>query len=213
MHKVTRRSFVTALGAAGLLPACVRGAPGTQRSTAAPRCLFFSRAEARFIAAACDRLIPADDGGAGATAAGVPGYMDRQLAGPWGAGTQLYRDGSWQAGSPTPLTCTPATLFRITLRAVDRQLERRGLRFDRLSTTAQDAFLRALQDGTSDLGIPTEAFFAALLTMTVEGYFSNPLHSARRERIAWRLGAFPGGHASTATARAAPPQELAYSLP
>ena len=61
--------------------------------------LFFNASEAAFIEAACERLIPHDKHGAGALAAGVPNYLDKQLGGAWGAGERLYRSGPWAAGS------------------------------------------------------------------------------------------------------------------
>jgi gluconate 2-dehydrogenase gamma chain len=161
---------------------------------------FFDTGEARFIEAACERLIPTDAAGSGAAAAGVAGYLDQQLAGAWGRGALLYREGSWQPGSPTPPGCLappPAVLFRLALRALIRQLERSGAEFSRLPVAAQDALLAGLENGSVDLpGVPVTAFFAALLTMTVEGFFSNPLHAARRDRIAWRVGGFAGAHAT-----------------
>jgi gluconate 2-dehydrogenase gamma chain len=202
MHKVTRRSFVTALGAATLLTGDPPRAGQDVARLLAPRVSyrFFDAAEARFIEAACERLIPTDDAGPGAAAAGVAGYLDRQLAGAWGRGALLYREGSWQPGSPTPPACLappPAVLFRLTLRALLRQFERHGVEFGRLPIASQDALLSSLESGRVDLpGVPVAAFFATLLTLTVEGFFSNPLHGARRDRIAWRIGGFPGAHAT-----------------
>jgi len=202
MPKVTRRSFVTALGAATLLPSGAALALHADRLGPDLRLTyrFFDAAEARFIEAACERLIPADDGGSGATAAGVAGYLDRQLAGGWGRGALLYRESTWQPGSPTPpgwVARTPAALFRHALQAIIRQLRGRGVEFSRLPVATQDALLRSLENGSLDLpGVPVAAFFAALLTMTVEGFFSDPLHGARRDRIAWRVGGFAGAHAT-----------------
>ena len=195
------RSVVTAVGVAGWVPlATVRGRRSHAADAPCPRYRFFDAAEARFIEAACERLIPADDTGSGATTAGVAAYLDRQLAGPWGAGEQPYRDGCWQPGTQIPSgepALTPAALFRVSLRAIDRRLGARGgLPFHRLPVAAQDAFLSGLQDGTVDFpGVPIGAFFAALLGMSVEGFFSHPQHGPRRDRIAWRLGGFPGAHA------------------
>lgn len=206
MDKMTRRSFVTrsfvtTAGVATLLPPVtdhVRRQPAPD-----PQCCryrFFDAAEARFIEPACERLIPADASGSGATTAGVAEYLDRHLAGPWGAGEQPYRPGSWQPGSPLPAGCparSPAALFRVTLRALDARFESGGTPFGRLPVAVQDAFLASLQDGTADFpGVPVDAFFAALLGMTVEGFFSNPRHGPRRDRIAWRLGGFPGAYAA-----------------
>src|ERR1700676_3647110 len=112
LHRVTRRSFIAAIGAATVIPACsvledaafpVRGRPY----------LFFSAAEAQFIECACERLIPSDRSGPGARGAGVPYYLDRQLHGAWGRGERLYRRGPWQPGTPSAIpSCPPGALFR-----------------------------------------------------------------------------------------------------
>jgi gluconate 2-dehydrogenase gamma chain len=203
MPQVTRRAFLTAWGAATLLPREPPRALGAPGFHPAPRLSyrFFDAAEARFIEAACERLIPADASGSGATAAGVAAYLDRQLAGAWGRGTLLYRESTWQPGSPTlpgRIARAPAVVFRHALSAIIRHLDRRGAEFSRLPMTAQDALLASLENGSVDLpGVPVAAFFAALLTLTVEGFFSDPRHGARRDRIAWRVGGFPGAHAIT----------------
>ena len=85
--------------------------------------LFFNTDEAAFIEAAVARLIPADDRWPGALEAGVPNYIDKQLNGAWGAGERLYRNGPWQAGTPSQgyqLPFTPAELFRTAI-AADRK--------------------------------------------------------------------------------------------
>lgn len=201
-RSIATGAFVTAVGATPSLPVALAGAPpATPRVPPHEphRYRFFDADEAQFVEAACERLIPADDTGSGATAAGVPGYLDQQLAEPWGAGTLLYRMGPWQPGTPIPSAHparSPAELFRATLAAINRRLESHGTPFTRLSGPAQDALLAALQTGNARLpGIPTQAFFALLLAMTLEGFFSHPVHGARRDRIAWRLEGFPGAHA------------------
>jgi gluconate 2-dehydrogenase gamma chain len=204
MDKLTRRSFLTGSLFTGSFVAgsLLSAAPERARASVQdpPRYRFFDADEARFVEAACERLIPADATGPGATAAGVPGYLDSQLAGPWGAGTQPYRTGSWQPGSPIapgPDARSPAALFRLTLGAINHRLASRGTAFARLAGPGQDALLTALQTGSPDfLGIPTQAFFALLLAMTMEAFFSHPLYGARRDRIAWRLDGFPGAYAA-----------------
>src|SRR5580700_12075705 len=98
--------------------------------------LFLNDEEAALIVAAVARLIPADDRWPGAVEAGVPNYIDKQLAGAWGAGERLYRSGPWQQGAPTQgyqLPFTPAELFHTALRAIIRDLEKRGAVFAELA--------------------------------------------------------------------------------
>jgi gluconate 2-dehydrogenase gamma chain len=209
MKKFTRRSFVTTVGAASVAPAtailAAQSAPNQpttapQNAAAArPNYLFFSAAEALFIEASCARLIPADELGAGALEAGVPNYLDKQLEGAWGAGERLYRSGPWRLGTPSQgyqLPFTPAELFHTCLRAIEQQLEAAKTPFHEMSAAAQDAFLKSLESGAHDLdGVPSGVFFAILLEMTVEGFFSDPVYGGNRDMVAWRMIGFPGAYA------------------
>jgi len=67
------------------------GPPWTANEAAYPlsvdqahRYYFFTPGEAAFVEAASERMIPADELGPGAIEAGVPIFIDRQLAGDFG---------------------------------------------------------------------------------------------------------------------------------
>lgn len=210
MDKVTRRSFVTTVGAATVVPATALLSPiahaaaapaKTPNTTEPPKTtyLFFNAAEVLFIEAACERLIPADESGPGALGAGVPNYLDKQLGGAWGAGERLYRSGPWQPGTPSQgyqLPFTPAELFHAALRAINRDLDAHGTPFHEMSAEAQDAFLKSLESDGPDLdGVPSAVFFAMLLQMSVEGFFSDPVYGGNRNMVAWRMIGFPGAYA------------------
>jgi gluconate 2-dehydrogenase gamma chain len=214
MDKVTRRSFVTTVGAASVVPTAALlsrpahaaapappPAPAKNFSTVEPdktAYLFFDSEEALFIEAACDRLIPADESGPGALSAGVPSYLDKQLGGAWGAGERLYRSGPWQSGTPTQgyqLPFSPAELFHASLRAISRDLAH-GAPFHEMPGEAQDVYLKSLESGAHDLdGVPSGVFFDMLLKMTVEGFFSDPVYGGNRDMVAWRMIGFPGAYA------------------
>jgi gluconate 2-dehydrogenase gamma chain len=211
MNKVTRRSFVTATAAATLVPAsALLGKPAAKppgmtgamhrKVPANPGYLFFDAAEAQFVEAACERLIPADESGPGALDAGVPGYLDLQLGGSWGAGERVYRSEPWQPGTPSPgiqLPFAPAELFRKALRAINLDFEKRATSFTELPCHAQDAFLATLESGEATPAVPAAAvFFDMLLKMTVEGFFSHPIYGRTRDRVAWRMSGFPGAYAA-----------------
>ena len=210
MDKLTRRSFVKAVGTAtavptaGLLapvarPAVREGTTPDLPNSAEKAYLFFNAAEARFIEAACERLIPADECGPGALGAGVANFLDKQLGGAWGAGERLYRSGPWQSGTPTQgyqLPFTPAELFRTSLRALIRNLAADGVLFDELPGEAQDEYLSSVEGGGHDLdGVPSGVFFDMLLKMSVEGFFSDPVYGGNRNMAAWRMIGFPGAYA------------------
>jgi gluconate 2-dehydrogenase gamma chain len=206
MATVSRRIFLKASGAAAAVPAATAtasapppasstaGQPGTQASQPY---LFFSAAEAAWVEVAVDRLIPPDEVGPGANEAGVVAYIDRQLAGAWGAGERLYRSGPWQAGTPSQgyqLPFTPADLFRNALRGIVQEGQR-GTPFEKLPGNEQDAYLTRLQNGTNDLeGVPAKAFFESLLAMTIEGYFGDPAYGGNRGARAWAMIGFPGAY-------------------
>ncbi|HEX3159499.1 MAG TPA: gluconate 2-dehydrogenase subunit 3 family protein [Gemmatimonadaceae bacterium] len=202
MANVSRRAFLQSAGAVAAalaVPACDRLAPksGGRRASYS----FFNADEAAFVEPAVARLIPADDLGPGALEAGVPTYMDRQLAGAWGAGAGLYRGGPWRAGQPGQgyqLPFTPAELFRKALRAIREDLaESAPDGFGALPVAEQDAYLRALDEGGRDLGgVPSEAFFGTLLGLTVEGFFSDPVYGGNQDMVGWKLVGFPGAYAN-----------------
>jgi gluconate 2-dehydrogenase gamma chain len=208
MEKVTRRMFVAGFGAATVIPTV---ALTTVAETATPEAkkmppaeggirsyIFFDSEEALFIEAATERLIPADELGAGAVGAGVPNYLDKQLGGAWGAGERLYRSGPWALGTPSQgyqLPFTPSELFRVSLRAINRDLER-GTPFHEMASDVQDAYLKSLESGAHDLnGVPSAVFFDIFLKMTVEGFFSDPVYGGNRDMVAWRMIGFPGAYA------------------
>jgi gluconate 2-dehydrogenase gamma chain len=211
VNKVTRRSFVTSLTAASVVPAAsvtvgssalaastVQAAPATQASVSTTY-LFFNASEAAFIEAACERLIPVTEDGVGAVGAGVPNYLDKQLGGAWGTGERLYRSGPWSEGSPSQgyqLPFTPAEMFHNALRAINHNLENLATPFVAMNADAQDGFLKSLEGGGADLnGVPSAVFFDMLLKMTVEGFFADPVYGGNRDMAAWRMIGFPGAYA------------------
>jgi gluconate 2-dehydrogenase gamma chain len=202
MAKISRRSFLKSAGVA----AAVIVAPGCERSPqqAASQRLqysFFHADEAAFIEGAVARLIPTDETGPGALEADVPVYIDRQLAGAWGAGADLYRSGPWQSGKPGQgyqLPFTPAELFRNALRAISEDLRKSNrVNFAKLNPEDQDTYLKALESESRDLGgVPSNIFFESLLEMTIEGFFSDPAYGGNKDMVGWKLIGFPGAYAN-----------------
>ncbi|HEY8878760.1 MAG TPA: gluconate 2-dehydrogenase subunit 3 family protein [Roseateles sp.] len=195
MADLQRRIFLTVSGGAALVPALAQP-PGPASGPATPEPYrFFNREEAAVMEAAVQRLIPPDELGPSAMEAGVVSFIDRQLAGAWGAGERLYRGGPWNTGLPTQgyqLPFTPAELFRTALRGLQADLQRRNQpAFAQMGGPAQDACLSALQKGGIDLdGVPSQVFFESLLAMTIEGYFGDPVYGGNRgladDRFPWR---------------------------
>jgi len=202
MERISRRSFLKSAGAAAAVivaPGCER--PGRESARKGARYVFFNADDAAFIEPAVARLIPADETGPGALDADVPVYIDRQLAGAWGAGADLYRSGPWQAGKPEQgyqLRFTPAELFRTALRAITEDLRKANQGgFAKLKPEEQDEYLKSLENQSRDLGgVPSQIFFESLLEMTIEGFFSDPVYGGNKDMVGWKLIGFPGAYAN-----------------
>ena len=213
---LTRREFADAAGIAGFMtvlglasPALgqqatkMLGAPGKQPATQDAARVFFSDEEAAFVNAAVARLIPSEGNGPGAIEAGVPNYLDKQLGGTWGQGERLFMGGPFDPSAIPQLgyqlSYPPAELFRRAIGAINQKLTASGTPFAAMSPDAQDRFLtEQLEAGAmGDLnGIPAKTFFAQLLEMTVEGYFSDPIYGGNKDMVAWKAIGFPGAYDS-----------------
>jgi gluconate 2-dehydrogenase gamma chain len=202
MVEISRRTVLKAAGLVGVaaLPHARAAAAPKPADTQPVIYLFLNSEEAAFVEAAVSRLIPDDDQWPGAVKAGVPSYIDKQLAGAWGSGERLYRSGPWRPGTPSQgyqLPFTPAELFRTALAAINKETAHAGTPFARMSPDQQDAYLSHLEKDTKDLGgVPSNVFFAHLWECTLEGYFSDPVYGGNRDMAAWRMIGFPGAYAS-----------------
>ena len=163
--------------------------------------IYFAAAEAAFVEAAVARLIPNDEIGPGAVEAGVPFFLDRQLAGRFGRGDHYFLGGPWPKGTPEQgyqSRYTPAQLYRAAIAAIDTYVQAsfNGAPFSKLAAAEQDAVLKELEGGKAALGggVDGKAFFAMLLQNTKEGYFSDPLYGGNRDMGAWKMIGFPGAH-------------------
>ena len=210
--RVSRRRLLTAGAAITAVPVAAAAAalggsdiPFKEGQANAPAAVdsgasftWLTDVEAAFITAAVARLIPADELGPGAVEAGVPTFIDRQLAGPYGRGERWYMQGPWSAGAPTQgwqTRLTPAGMYRAAIKAIDAAVvrESRGGSFAKLAAGDQDAFLQRLEKGDVALdGADGKAFFAQLLQNTLEGFWSDPIHGGNRDMVGWKLIGFPG---------------------
>jgi gluconate 2-dehydrogenase gamma chain len=162
---------------------------------------FFTPAERTFIEAAVGRLIPNDEVGPGAVEAGVPFFLDRQLAGPFGRGDHYYLVGPWKKGVAEQgyqSRFSPAQLYRAAVRSIDQYSTRQhgGKSFANLSEADRDKILKGLESGSIELdgGVDGKTFFAMLLQNTKEGYFSDPIYGGNKDMGAWKMIGFPGAH-------------------
>jgi gluconate 2-dehydrogenase gamma chain len=216
MNEVSRKDFVailgtataaaavpTAAGAAAAPPAEMAqmnmGGPGSGLSLSSePEAYtFFTEPEAAVIEAAVERLIPTDNLGPGAKAAGVAFFIDQQLIGAYGTAAKMYRNGPWLQGTPNQgyqLRQTPAELYRQSIAALQAYCNTTyQMGFAQLTAAQQDTVLHGLDGGTIKFDVvPAKIWFEMLLQNTFEGYFSDPLYGGNRDKVGWKLVGFPG---------------------
>ncbi len=159
---------------------------------------FFTPAEWAFLNAACARLIPHDDNGPGAVEAGVPQYIDRQMATPWADGGIWYMQGPFIEAKPEfgyQSALTPKQQFRLGIKAVNEAVQAAtGKNFSDLPPSDQDEWLKKIEKGevkSPDLSLKT--FFTSFLLKTVlEGFFGDPLYGGNKDMAGWKLIGHPG---------------------
>jgi gluconate 2-dehydrogenase gamma chain len=204
---VPRRSFLKGAGAAGVaataalagtLPAGAQAPTAAQNSPPASEPLLTLTAdEAAFLSAAFDTIIPADRLSPSGTDCGCVAYIDRQLAGAWGNGAKLYRNGPFLPAKPEhgyQLPLTPREYFAAGIKAANVWTTKTyGKGFDHLGAPERAAALTAMEKGTAKFeGFDAQPFFEALLQSAMEGFFADPMYGGNRNKVSWRMIGYPG---------------------
>ncbi len=210
---VPRRDFLKVIGVGAAVtalpladtPAVAEGRPAGKaampvvgrNSTTEPGYVFFNSVEAQFIEAAVDTLIPSDHVGPGALELGVATFIDRQMAGSYGKGYRLYLEGPFEEGTPEQgyqLKLTPAELMKAGIADVNAYVRGKyKSNFSDLKPNARALVLGDIEKGRVGLAtVPSATFFNLLLQLTVEGYFSDPIHGGNKNKAAWKMIGFPG---------------------
>jgi gluconate 2-dehydrogenase gamma chain len=159
--------------------------------------LTLTATEHAFIVAAVDTLIPADELSPSGSECGVAVFIDRQLAGAYGSGARLYRQGPFPKAKPElgyQLSLNPREFFRAGIAAANAWSRNTyGADFDRLSGKDREAALKAMEDDRAPFaGFSSQTFFNALLQITMEGFFSDPIYGGNRDMAAWKMIGYPG---------------------
>ena len=206
---IPRRKFLVGAGLAGTAAAAglAQSAPA-QAQTAAPATaaqtapqdeplLILNETEHAFVVAAIDTLIPADELSPSGSDCGCAVYIDRQLASAWGGGAKSYRAGPYIKGKPEQgyqLPLTPAEFMSAGIAAANVWSRKTyGHDFDRLDPDKRIEALKEMQEGKAEfVNFSSRAFFARLLTMTMEGFFGDPIYGGNRNKASWRMLGFPG---------------------
>ena len=115
------------------------------------------------LVAVVARLIPGDDSSPGAVQAGVPDFVENQLA-------EYFPDAAGDVAR--------------SLDGLDDAARAAGAgSFPELRAERQDELLRAVED---------RPFFELLLQLTVDGFLCDPVHGGNRDLTGWRLIGYPG---------------------
>ncbi|MGB6321050.1 MAG: gluconate 2-dehydrogenase subunit 3 family protein, partial [Xanthobacteraceae bacterium] len=159
--------------------------------------LYLNETEHAFVVAAADTLIPADELSPSGSDCGCATYIDRQLASAWGGGAKTYRAGPYFKGKPEQgyqLPLTPAEFFSAGIAAAnDWSRKTYGRDFDRLDPDKRVEALKAMEEGKAEFSnFNAKAFFGRLHTITMEGFFADPIYGGNRNKASWRMLGFPG---------------------
>lgn len=198
-------------GAAAPSPAAAESAQAARPVSApAPQAArdgyaFLTATEAAFVEAAVDVFIPADELTPSGTDLGLAVFIDRQLAGAFGKGDRLYRDGPWRQGTPGQgyqLPLMPAEFFRAGLAGVNAYCKQTfGKEFDRIASADRQRVLEGLDRAQIALAgrIAGKPFFDLLYQLTMEGMFADPMYGGNHNKAAWTMIGYPGVIAVHAT--------------
>ena len=205
-----RRRFLLGAGLAGATVAAGLGspAPADAQAAAAPApqpapntepetYLTLTATEVAFLSAMADTIIPADELSPSGTDCGVVTYIDRQLAGAYGAGAKMYRSGPFRRGKPEQgyqLPLTPREYFAAGIAAANAwSVKTHGKTFDQLAPADRVAALTAMDGGKAEFEhFSARAFAGRVLAIVMEGFFSDPMYGGNRNKAGWQMLGFPG---------------------
>jgi gluconate 2-dehydrogenase gamma chain len=207
-----RRKFLLGAGLAGASVATgLAGttAPAEAQTAAAPAAApahpnaepetyhALSATEAAFLSAVADTMIPADELSPSGTDCGVVTYIDRQLAGAYGSGDKVYRNGPFRRGKPEQgyqLALTPRDYVAAGIEAANEWSRKTfGKEFDRLSSADRIAALTQMQKGEAKFEhFSATGFFNRVHGLVMEGFFSDPMYGGNRNMAGWKMIGFPG---------------------
>lgn len=160
--------------------------------------MFFTRFEDFFVLeAAVERIFPEDDNGPGAIGLGVPYYIDKQLAGPYGSNKYDYMKGPVQevkVASSYQTLMSRGDVFIEGVRKLNAESQKsHDAKFYDLEGEQQDELLIAMEAGEIDLrGVKGPTFFNLLRQMTIEGAYADPLYGGNKDMMGWKMKEHPG---------------------
>src|SRR5450631_1076071 len=212
--KIGRREFLTTVSVVGAASASALAPDMAAAQTPAPApapahteaagYTYLKPSEQAFVEALADHMIPKDELTGSGTEIGIATFIDRALAGSWGKGDRLYKQGPWQKGTPNQgyqLPLTPAELYRAGIEGSNTYCRKTfGKDFDRCSAEQKEAFLRDISAGkiTFDGGLVGRDFFTMFYENVMEGLFADPIYGGNKDKVGWKMIGFPGVMANNA---------------
>lgn len=155
------------------------------------RMFFKQKEDFDVLSAATETIFPEDENGPGAIGLGVPFFIDKQLAGPWGKNSRMYMNGPFGEGD-SPMT--KDQMFLIGVRGLNSQAHNDfDTNFYSLEEDQQIEILKKFESDKSDMdGFPTSKFFGLLRSKTIEGAYADPLYGGNKNMAGWKMKEYPG---------------------
>jgi gluconate 2-dehydrogenase gamma chain len=215
--KIGRREFLASVSVVGAASASAHAlapvtaaaqtpspAPDAHQTTEPAGYAYLKPVEQSFVEALVDHMIPKDELTGSGTEIGIATFIDRALAGSWGKGDRLYKQGPWQKGTPNQgyqLPLTPAELYRAGIEGSNTYCRKTfGKDFDRCSSEQKETFLKDISAGkiTFDGGLVGRDFFTMFYENVMEGLFADPIYGGNKDKAGWKMIGFPGVMANNA---------------
>jgi gluconate 2-dehydrogenase gamma chain len=159
---------------------------------------FFTAEEGRAMEALADRIIPPDAHTPGGKDSGSAVFVDRQLAGVYGAQEGHYLRPPFIKGAKNQGAQSeggPRKEYRDGLAALDKACQARegGKRFADLADDRKDQVLKDIEEGKLEFeGVDGKAFFALAIKDVQTGFLADPIYGGNRDMAAWRMIGYPG---------------------
>lgn len=167
------------------------------KKPAAEARMFFTRfSDFVVLEQATERIYPEDQNGPGAIELGVPYFIDRQLAGPWGMNAKDYRQAPFDGTEAEAVNSrlTRGDLFLDGLRKMNELSTKQfDMTFEKLDEDQQIAILQDFeQDKVKMNGVSSASFFQMFRMSVIEGAYADPLYGGNVNMAGWKMKEFPG---------------------
>ncbi|EFM12436.1 putative dehydrogenase [Paenibacillus curdlanolyticus YK9] len=165
--------------------------------------MFFTPEQFAIVNAATERIFPADENGAGASALGVAFFIDHQLAGDYGFNSREYMSPPFFQGEKVQGyqgRLKRREIYEIGIRELNNYSQTKlQKKFVELTPEEQDTVLKAFEaDEPQITTISPSGFFRMLRANTLEGAYSDPLYGGNANMEGWRMRNYPGNQMSYA---------------